>query len=167
MLNERLVKKYRIMKVGIVIVFNSFEDSTLKEDLIDSINNLNDVSICLVNNKSNEKTDNYLNEISDKCENTSVVNIKKSKSTNSAIRAGARFMFNRHNLKHLGYINDLTSNQLIEIIEIFKINIDEVLDQVVSEQSEKAVKQTLFQKLFSITDTLTALKIKSISYSVA
>ena len=73
------------MKLGIIIVFNSFENSFPKEALIEKINSLNDVCICLVNNKSNANTENYLNEISENCKNTSVVNIKMSKYLNYPI----------------------------------------------------------------------------------
>lgn len=147
------------MKLGIIIVFNSFEDSFLKEALIGKINSLNDICICLVNNKSNENINNYLNEISDKCDNASVVNIKKSKSLNSAIRAAARYMFNKHNLKHLGYINYLTSLQIIHVIEVFKTNRDQILDLVINEQNKKSVRQTQFQRLFSIKQYLIDLKV--------
>jgi len=154
------------MKVGIIIVFNSIENSSFKEALINKINSLKDVSICLVNNESNEKTDYYLNEISERCKNTTVVNIKRSKSINSAIRAGARFMFNQHKLKHMGYLYDLSTKELVEIIEVFKTNKNEILEQVLIKQNEKAVKQTLFQRLFSITDTFSSLKINLMSYSI-
>jgi len=149
------------MKVGIIIVFNSIENSSFKEELINTINSLCDVSFCLVNNERNEKTDCYLNDISDRCENTSVINIRRSKSVNSAIRAGARFMFNHYNLKHLGYINDLTSNELIEVIRSFKSNQHKIIDLVVNAQREKVVKQTLFQSLFSVANYIDKLNNKS------
>jgi hypothetical protein len=148
------------MKLGIIIVFNSFENSFPKEALIEKINSLNDVCICLVNNKSNTNTENYLNEISENCKNTSVVNIKMSKSLNSAIRVGARYMFNRHNLKHLGYINDQTNLQIIEVIEGFKKNRDELFNLVVNRQNKKSISQTQFQRLFSIKQYLMDLNSK-------
>jgi hypothetical protein len=147
------------MKLGIIIIFNSFDCSTLKDQLIETIKSLNDVCFCLVNNNSNEETDNYLNEISHKCDNTNVINIKKSKSLNSAIRAGARFMINRHNLNQLGYINNSTNLKLIEVIKVFKSNQEEIIDLVVNEQNKKPIRQTLFQRLFPIKKYLIDLKV--------
>lgn len=147
------------MKLGIIIIFNSFDCSTLKDQLIETIKSLNDVCFCLVNNNSNEETDNYLNEISHKCDNTNVINIKKSKSPNSAIRAGARFMINRHNLNQLGYINNSTNLKLIEVIKVFKSNQEEIIDLVVNEQNKKPIRQTLFQRLFPIKKYLIDLKV--------
>ena len=147
------------MKLGIIIIFNSFDCSTLKDQLIETIKSLNDVCFCLVNNNSNEETDNYLNEISHKCDNTNVINIKKSKSLNSAIRAGARFMINQHNLNQLGYINDSTNLKLIEVIKVFKSNQEEIIDLVVNEQNKKPIRQTLFQRLFPIKKYLIDLKV--------
>jgi len=147
------------MKLGIIIIFNSVDCSTLKDQLIETIKSLNDVCFCLVNNNSNEETDNYLNEISHKCDNTNVINIKKSKSLNSAIRAGARFMTNRHNLDQLGYINDSTNLKLIEVIKVFKSNQEEIIDLVVNEQNKKPIRQTLFQRLFPIKKYLIDLKV--------
>ena len=147
------------MKLGIIIIFNSFDCSTLKDQLIETIKSLNEVCFCLVNNNSNEETDNYLNEISHKCDNTNVINIKKSKSLNSAIRAGARFMINRHNLNQLGYINNSTNLKLIEVIKVFKSNQEEIIDLVVNEQNKKPIRQTLFQRLFPIKKYLIDLKV--------
>lgn len=146
------------MKFGIVVVFNTTESIPLKEQLINMLNSLNDVCFCLVDNSNKEKTANYLNEIADKCNNTNVINIKKGKSFNSAIRAGARFMFNRHNLEHLGYINNSRNIQLIEVIKFFKNNRKEIIDMVTQEQNKKTIKQTLFQRVFSIEEYLIDLK---------
>ena len=147
------------MKLGIVIVFNSTKSIPSKDQLISILNSLNDVCFCLVNNNNKEKTANYLNEIADKCKNTNVINIKKGKSLNSAIRAGSRFMFNRHNLEHLGYINNSINIQLIEVIKLFKNNRKEIIDLVTQEQNKKTIKQTLFQRVFSIKEYLIDLKV--------
>ena len=146
------------MKLGIIIVFDSFESPILKEELILKINELSDVTFCLVNNKCDDRTTHFLSEISECCSNANVINIRRGKSVNSATRAGARFLYNQFNLMHMGFINGLSNIDIIEIFKLFKVNQEKILSRIINERIEKGLKQTLFKRLFCINEYLVDLK---------
>jgi GT2 family glycosyltransferase len=93
------------MKIGIIIVFHNNEKEIDTKFFIEHLNQTTDLELCLVNNASKDKTYPLLKEIKETCTNASIVNIKKFKSANSAVRAGARYMFNQFDLNHLGYVS--------------------------------------------------------------
>ncbi len=145
------------MKTGIIIVCHNNQYNIDKDRCIKYINNTKDVKFCLVNNHSNDNTYELLKDISEKCKNVSVVNIKKYKSSKSAVKAGARFMFNEYNLKQLGFIT--TSHfikyenlgLLIKFIQEHQTDISRYTEQI---QPVKETKLTLFQSLFPVMDYL-------------
>ena len=153
------------MKTGIIIVFHNSEKHIDKDLFIRCAEQLLNLKFCLVNNESKDETYNLLKEIKEECENVSVVNIKKFKSDISAVKAGARFMFNQSEFKHLGYVNmNLLDNKyqgLNYIIQAILEHQDSLIeyDQRVIEKYSR--RTTLFQKLFSVIDYLTKLKLES------
>lgn len=93
------------MKTGVIILFHNYENELEPKVLIEQIQQLDTIPICLVNNESKDNTYDIVKDIRDHCPNVSVVNIKKLKSDLSAIRAGARYLLSARKLKTLGYIN--------------------------------------------------------------
>ncbi|NAS32703.1 family 2 glycosyl transferase [Flavobacteriaceae bacterium R38] len=147
------------MKLGMIIVFNYFEKANLIDFFIKKLKRVKHVQFCLVNNNNDEETLEILSEIAEQCKNTSVINISKSKSNTSAVRAGARYMSRHFNLKHIGFITDLHDQEILNIIEELTKNQNEVLIQINKDQNSKTVRQTFFQRLFSITDCLNNLRL--------
>lgn len=146
------------MKTGIIIVFNSSEEEIPTDYFIKNINELKDVKLCLVNNNKSDIIFDNLLEISEKCQNVSVVNIRKIKTDASAVRAGARYMFNQFNLKYLGFIVDLNMRQILDTLNLFSLTQNDILTINVQEQSNQLVRKTYFQSLFSLTECLKKLK---------
>ena len=147
------------MKLGMIIVFNYFDKITLMKFLVKKLKRVKHIQFCLVNNNNCEETLEILTEIAEQCKNTSVINISKSKSNISAVRAGARYMTRHFNLKHIGFIVDLHNHEIIDTIDELAKNQKEILAEIDREQNNRLVKQTLFQRLFSITDYLNKLKL--------
>ena len=145
------------MKTGIIIICYNNEYDIDKDLCIKYINDVQDVEFCLVNNNSKDNTYELLKDISGTCKNVSVVNINKYKSSTSAIRAGARFMFNEYNLKQLGFITTNTFNKFESLSMLLKVIQENQIDISKYDQKifyTKETKLTLFQSLFPVMDYL-------------
>lgn len=151
------------MKLGIILTFHDYEKYIDKDIFIKYANQFENVKLCLVNNESKDNTYNILKDIKERCDYVSVVNIKKRKADISAVKAGARFLFNQYHFDHLGYVNanqlNKSNNELEIILKSINKNQHELVDYNLKVLDNKATKQTLFQKLFSIVDYLVKLKL--------
>jgi len=145
------------MKTGIIIIFYNNEYDIDKDLCIKYINDVHNVEFCFVNNNSKDNTHELLKDISERCKNVSVVNINIYKSSKSAVKAGARFMFNQYNLKQLGFI---TTNTFVKFENLGKlIKVIQESQKDISKYNEKILpinetKLTLFQSLFPVMDYL-------------
>ncbi|MBQ0788467.1 MAG: glycosyltransferase [Oceanihabitans sp.] len=150
------------MKIGIIIIFHNNEKEMDPSFLIEQINQTSNLELCLVNNDSKDNTYEVLKNIKEACDNVSVVNVRKFKSDISAVKAGARFMLNAFNLKHLGYvsINMLNTKYhgLNGLIKMIAENQDVINDYNCKNLKKK---KTLFQSLFSVIDYLKNLEIEN------
>lgn len=158
------------MKTGIIIVFHNSESIINKDEFIRYIKQLAPLIFCLVNNESKDNTYELLKEIKEQTENVYVVNIKKFKSDLSAVRAGARFMFNQHKYKHLGYVNlNLLNRKYQDLNYIFQGIIeyqDSILEYDQNIKKGQIKRSTMFQRLFSVIDYLSKLKIDKETQSI-
>ena len=150
------------MKTGIIIIFHNYEELLDKSFFIDHFNKAEEVEICLVNNNSKDNTLELLKEISEKCENVSVVNINKYKNEIYAIRAGVRYLVNQFNLREIGYIDTmfLSSNQ-IELNKVLKVVIDHhdtILACKNQVGQQKKIKQSMFHSIFSLLECMKVFK---------
>lgn len=149
------------MKLGIIIICYNNEKDIDVDYCAKYLNNIQGIEICLVNNHSKDNTYDMLKEIKECCKNVSIVNIKKFKSDSSAVKAGARFMTNQFNLKHLGFVNTNMVNDyenLNMLIKDIKDNQIDILNYDQSLLNNKGIKLTLFQSLFPVIDYLVNVK---------
>ena len=151
------------MKIGVIIVFHNNEKEIDTSFFIEQIQQTQNLELCLVNNSSKDKTYQLLKEIKEACENVSVVNVKKFKSDVSAVRSGARFMFNKFNLKHLGYIStnllNIKYHGLNGLVKAISDNHEVILEYNIENLKRRNIKLTLFQSLFSVIEYLKKIKI--------
>lgn len=147
------------MKIGIIIVFHNNEEQIDTSFLIEQIKQTINLELCFVNNASKDSTYDLLMDVKYACDNVSVVNVRKFKSDMSAVRAGARFMFNEFNLKHIGYAStnmlNIKHNGLNGLINVISENQDAILNYHINTLKKN---QTLFQSVFSILDYLKKIK---------
>jgi len=152
------------MRIGIIIIFHNNEKEIDKNMFLKQLNYSGNLELCFVNNSSKDKTYNILKDIKEVYPALSIVNIKKLKSDRSAVRAGARFMFNQFNLRHIGYINaNLIINKglgLNELIKVITTNQDDLYKYSLKTLENKDLKQCLFKTMFSVLDYL---KIRQLS----
>ncbi len=153
------------MKIGVIIIFHDNELHIEKRFLIEQINECNAIEFCLVDNNSKDKTLQLLMEIKETCSShISVVEIKKQNSVDTAKKAGARYMFNQFNLRHIGFVdaNSIqeghTLNMLVASICRNKQSIIDTNLKVIENQK---IKQTLFKSIFSVVEYLQNIKMKT------
>lgn len=153
------------MKIGIIIIFHNNEKDIDTSVFIEQLNQTKNIELCFVNNSSKDNTYTLLNDINEACANVSLVNIKTFKSDVSAVRAGARYMFNKFNLKHIGYV---TTNLLITkydglngLINAINQNQDVIVSYNIETLKRKQIKLTLFKSLFSVIEYLKKIKVEN------
>jgi hypothetical protein len=152
------------MKLGIIIICHNNENDIDIRHCVKYLNKVKDIEICLVNNHSKDNTYNLLKEINGYCENVSIVNIKKFKSDNSAVKAGARFMSSQFNLKYVGFVN---SNMIYEyedlslLIKSIRDNQVDISNYNQSFSNKKGIKLTMFQSLFPLLDYLAKINVQN------
>ena len=152
------------MKIGIIIICYNNENDIDIDHCIKYLNKVKDIEICLVNNNSKDNTYKILKEIKEYCGHISVVDIKKFKSDNSAVRAGARFMSSKFNLKHIGFVNTSMISKyqdLSLLIKVILVNQVDILKYNERFLNKKGIKLTMFQSLFPVLEYLTKINIKN------
>ncbi|MEM5563785.1 glycosyltransferase family A protein [Psychroserpens sp. AS72] len=152
------------MKTGIIIIFHNYEKEINIDFFINCCKKVKDIEFCLVDNQSKDDTYLILEEVKEQCDNVSIVNIKKFKSDISAVKSGARYMFNHFKLRHLGYINANLLNKQYQGFNTIIQAISEHQDAIIK-YDKKIIKshrkrKTLFQKLFSVSEYLTKLELE-------
>ncbi|NRR90111.1 glycosyltransferase [Winogradskyella undariae] len=147
------------MKIGIIIIFHNNETDIDKSFFIDQIKSSEHIEICFVDNESKDETLNHLDDIKEVCpDKVSVIEIKRNVSEIAATKAGARYMFNEFNLKHIGYVNAnaLKRNGLIlsTLIKRFCTHKDVIIDFNLKIIKDQEIKKTLFKSVFSVVEYL-------------
>jgi glycosyltransferase involved in cell wall biosynthesis len=92
------------MKKGIIILFSEDEKKIHKNQFINLFNQ-KEIKLCFVNNGSKDNTLHILESVRDDLESTNIaiVDIKKNKGTNAAVKAGARYLLSSGDLRCIVY----------------------------------------------------------------
>lgn len=150
------------MKIGVIIIFHDNELHIEKRFLTEQINECNTIEFCLVDNNSKDKTLQLLMEIKETCSaHVSVVEIKKQNTVEAAKKAGARYMFNEFNLRHIGFVDANSIRQghtLNMIIASIYRNKESIIDTNLKIIENQKIKQTLFKSIFSVVEYLQNIK---------
>jgi predicted glycosyltransferase involved in capsule biosynthesis len=147
------------MNIGIIMIFHNNADHIDSQALIQNIRSSENVEVCLVDNESKDNTLEKLLEIKDSSFNkVSVVEIKKLVTQKSAKRAGARYLFNNFNLKHIGFIDtnaliakEYNINEVVKLLCNNKTTLMEFDNEI---KRKNHIKPTLFKSIFSVLDYL-------------
>jgi hypothetical protein len=142
------------MKIGIIIVFELINKSIGINEFVDYFNKSEKVKFCLVNNNNNNRNDvfieNLLNKVANRCDNVTVVNVKKSSVAHAAaIRYGARYLNSHFNLKHLGYIENSEHLDIISCLGFFNVYKENIKQDLITKKSQ-AVKKSFLKNIFSV-----------------
>lgn len=91
------------MKTGIILLFSDNEQE-VKENDFNTFIDKDASNFCFVNNASKDKTLDKLKEIKDYThQNISIIDIKKNKGINLAIKAGVRYLKNNKDFNSIVY----------------------------------------------------------------
>lgn len=146
------------MKLGIIIIFRNNADKISIEAISNNLKHVSDLVLCLVDNQSKDDTLEKLKEIRENSVSVEVVEIKKQCTLEAAKKAGARFMFNTYNLKHLGFIDvnamETKTLDINNVIELVCQSQDSILDFDKELKRQTQVRQTFFKSIFSVLDFL-------------
>lgn len=141
------------------MTFHNNEAQIDKDFLIEQINALQTIELCFVDNDSKDQTLSLLQDIKDLCASqVSIVEIKKNTSDDAAKRAGARYMFNQFNLKHIGFVSVTELHQkgfqLNTLIKNLSQNKTALIDFNKKNIGAQDTKQSFFKSIFSLIDYL-------------
>ncbi|MCF2875177.1 MULTISPECIES: glycosyltransferase [unclassified Tenacibaculum] len=93
------------MKVGILILFCNSEKEIIEYEMAKLFNVKSDSEICFINNGSKDNTLRALKVIRDDAKiDISILDIKKNKGINAAVKAGARYLFSRTDIDYIVYM---------------------------------------------------------------
>lgn len=138
------------MKVGLIIVFDSSDHIPMKLSISETLNKMEGVLFCLVNNNCSELFGSQLDELAEEHDYVNVIHIKKRKPNLWAVRAGSRYLKNNFNLKFLAYIADLKGEELVNAIEIFANDHKQLMRDSMFNGFDKLVKQSFISKMFCV-----------------
>ena len=109
------------MKTGIIITLYNQESQINKVQIAQFLDTQKNIHLCFVNNGSTDNTLNILEEITQQYPNyTSIVNIKKEKGLQAALKLGFRFLSNLKNFNQLCYVPKINFNELNNISNMNK-----------------------------------------------
>lgn len=152
------------MNTAIIITFHNYEKEININAFVNYCNKAKSIEFCFVNNDSKDDTNSLLKEIKEQCDNVSIVNIKKFKSDMSAVRSGARYMFNQFELNHLGYVNANLLNKQNQGLNFVIKTISENQEAIIKYDNKTLKKhsrrKTLFQKLFPVVEYLIKIELE-------
>ncbi|NRD19214.1 glycosyltransferase [Winogradskyella eckloniae] len=154
------------MKLGIIIIFYNNGAQIDKKFFREYIKSNHNVELCLVDNNSSDNTLSQLEEIKEwSLSRVSVIEIKKKTTENAAKKAGARYMFNQFNLKHIGFISVNTiyknGDSLNSVVQSVCENYESIIDENLKTIAKQDIKQTLFKSIFSVVEYLKIIKSKT------
>lgn len=100
------------MKTGVIIPCFNEEKRLNKEAFVNFIKDHSDYHLCFVNDGSKDKTLDVLRSMKNAVPTRiSIVDVKKNSGKATAVRAGARFLYNRVNISCIGFIDaDLSTD---------------------------------------------------------
>lgn len=100
------------MKTGIIIPCYNEEKRLNQEAFVSFIKENEDYHLCFVNDGSTDKTLNVLYVMKEQAPHAiSIVDVKKNSGKATAVRAGARFLYNKSHITNIGFMDaDLSTD---------------------------------------------------------
>lgn len=151
------------MKIGIILICYNNE-KYLNDKYFKGLSNLTkNIQLCFVNNMSNDNTLEQLETLKENFESKiTIIDIKKSKDEETAIKAGVRYFKNTMNFKHIGYVHLKDFNDKLDLeclADIIQNNKDELIKFNLKAVKNKPFHRLLIKNVFSVLDYLKYLKI--------
>ena len=156
------------MKIGVILIFNNNEKDIDVKLFCKLLKSAKKTPLCFVNNGSIDNTLEVLKTVNEEAESdTIIVDVKKYKKNDVAVKAGARYLFNKCDLKQVGYLNMCSVNYdyFSEIFKTFTENKESVKDYNTLRSEKNQLHRRWEKNLFSIFDFLAFLNKNSLFYN--
>ena len=141
------------MKTGIIIPCYNEENRLNVQAFVNFIQSNDDYHLCFVNDGSKDNTLKVLDQIKEqRITKVSIVDIKKNSGKATAVRAGARYLFNRQDVDYIGFIDaDLSTdfNDLKKLVTTMHGNKDLSIVYGSRGKGDGQIERNPFRKLFS------------------
>ena len=141
------------MKTGIIIPCYNEEKRLNVQAFVNFIQTNDDYHLCFVNDGSKDKTLEVLNKIKEeRITKVSVIDIKKNSGKATAVRAGARYLFNRQDVDYIGFIDaDLSTdfNDFEKLVQTLHNNRNLSIVYGSRGKGDGQIERNLFRNLFS------------------
>ena len=141
------------MKTGIIIPCYNEENRLNTKSFLEFINTHEDYHLCFVNDGSKDNTIDVLNQISKKAKHpVSVLNVVKNSGKASAVRNGARYLYNKADIDYIGFIDaDLSTDfeDLKDLVNTLKENKNLQMVYGSRSKSNGNIKRNIFRNFFS------------------
>lgn len=152
------------MKIGIIIVFYNNEKD-IDRSLFNGLSSIrNHIELCLVNNGSEDATLEKLEALKDTSGlHSTIIDIKQNKGEDAAIKAGARYLFNQNELKHIAYVNVdklKAIDDLHTLLNLIEKNKESIIQYNLNTIQTSQIKRLIFKNVFCILEYLNKLEIK-------
>ena len=125
-----------MMKIGILIIFRNDENTIDTQKFINLFSEKKNVTVCFVNNSSTDNTLHLLREIQEEVPlPISIIDVKKNRGHNAAIKAGVRYLKSTKDLPHIVCMETFSQKDMITLEKVLRIV-----------QQEKEIVKDLFSK---------------------
>lgn len=109
------------MKIGILIIFRNDESAISVENFSKLFAIPTKLNICFVNNGSTDHTLELLKEIQEEANvPISIIDVKKNRGHDAAIKAGARYLNSTHDLPYILCLKSYTSKDFLTLKNVFQ-----------------------------------------------
>ncbi len=140
------------MKIGILIVFRNDESIIEVQKFIELLTEKNKLAVCFVNNGSTDGTLKLLKEIQEEVSiPISIIDVKKSRGHNAAIKAGIRYLTSKDDLPYTLCLQKYTSQDFSTLKKVFRIITQE---KGVVKDLFKKTKRMIHKNVFSLSSIL-------------
>ena len=141
------------MKTGIIIPCYNEENRIKKDLFVKFINENFSYHLCFVNDGSKDATMDVLKQMKNKApHDISIIDVKKNMGKAAAVRAGARYLYTRKDISHVGFMDaDLSTDfkDFKDLVQTLKMNSS--LSVVFGSRNSggNGIKRDYFRKVFS------------------
>lgn len=140
------------MKIGILIVFRNDESIIEVQKFTELFAEKNKFTVCFVNNGSTDSTLELLKEIKEEVSiPISIIDVKKSRGHNAAIKAGVRYLKSKDDLPYTLCLQQYTSQDFSTLKKVFRIITQE---KGVVKDLFKRTKRMIHKNVFSLRGVL-------------
>jgi len=140
------------MKIGIILLMKHCLKTEEANVFSEMIKDLHLFEICCIKNFKSENCY-FLEDLLQKCENLTLLDVKKNTHDNRAIKAGARFLVYSSSINFIGYFIVRNENEsLNRLLELIQANNSQIQREYLSHLRSGTFNKNIYNKVFPLED---------------